>query len=442
MDAMEARVMSKVTRRLLPFLILCYFVAYLDRVNVGFAALPMNKDLALTATMFGWGSGIFFLGYFIFEVPSNIALEKFGARRWIFRIMISWGILSAGMALIGGEVSFYVVRFLLGCAEAGFFPGIILFLTYWFPSAYRARIVGYFMAAIPVSFLIGAPLSTGLLAALNGAWGLAGWKWLFIIEGIPALILAFVVLGYLTDGPAKAHWLADDEREWLAARLEAERRNRESIRRFTLGQALGNPRVLLLSLVYFGYVAANYGMSFWLPQIVKSFGLSLIQTGLVSAIPYLLGTIAMVIWGLRSDRLRERKWHVAIPAFVAALGLALSAITDDPTLKIALICFASLGIFGGLSCFWTLPTAMLTGTAAAGGIALVNSLGNLAGFVGPYAMGYVKDATGNFAYGLFFIAALALISCIVTLALGHNPALEGQAGKGATGGMEAGRGTA
>ncbi|HYB10342.1 MAG TPA: MFS transporter [Alphaproteobacteria bacterium] len=427
MDSVETQVMSKVTKRLLPFLIVCYFIAYLDRVNVSFAALTMNKDLAFTATIFGWGSGIFFIGYFIFEVPSNIALERFGARLWIFRIMLSWGILSAGMALIWDSTSFYVMRFLLGVAEAGFFPGIILFLTYWFPAAYRARIVGYFMAAIPVSSIIGAPLSSFILG-LDGVLGLKGWQWLFILEAIPAVLMSFAVLAYLTDGPTKAHWLSAEEREWLSARLNDERQSRESIVKFTLSQALAHPRVLFLSLVYFGIVATNYGLSFWLPQIIKGFGgLTNLQTGFITAVPYVAGAIAMVFWGLRSDREQERKWHVAIPIAVSATGLALSAMTDDPVLKMSALTLAGLGIFGVLPCFWTLPTALLTGTAAAGGIALINSVGNIAGFVGPFAMGKIKDMTGAFTFGLLFIAALAVISFVIVLALGHNPALEGHA---------------
>jgi MFS transporter, ACS family, tartrate transporter len=420
---MERRVIQKVSRRLLPFLIICYFVAYLDRVNVGFAGLTMNKDLGFTATVFGWGAGIFFLGYFIFEVPSNLALERFGARIWISRIMVTWGLLSACMAFIWSESSFLILRFLLGVAEAGFFPGIILFLTYWFPSAYRARIVGYFMVAIPVSTVIGAPLS-GLILGLNGVLGLKGWQWLFIIEGVPAVLLSVVVLLYLTDGPQQADWLHPQERSWLAGRLDAERRNRQAIADFTVVQALTNPRVLLLGLVYFGVVAANYGMSFWLPQIVKGFGLTNLETGFVTAIPYFIGAIAMVVWALRSDHAHERKWHTAIPALLAAVGLASSTAAGSPTLEMAALSLAAVGIFAVLPCFWTLPTALLSGSAAAGGIALINSIGNLAGFVGPYAIGFIKDQTQSFAPGLIFIAVLAFISFVVVLLLGHDHTLE------------------
>lgn len=420
---LEARVITKVKRRLVPFLMLCYFVAYLDRVNVGFAGITMNKDLAFSATVFGWGAGIFFLGYFLFEVPSNIALERFGARTWIARIMITWGVLSAAMALVWNEASFLILRFLLGVAEAGFFPGIILFLTYWFPAAYRARFIGYFMAAIPISSVIGSPVS-GLVLGMNGLWGLKGWQWLFILEGAPAVLLSIAVFLYLTDGPKLAQWLTAEERDWLIERLASERRQREAIVQLSLWQALAHPRVVVLSLVYFGIVAANYGFSFWLPQIVKAFGVTNLQTGFITALPYIFGTIAMVLWGLRSDRTGERKWHAAIPALVAAAGLAASAATGNPVLEMVALCVAAIGIFAALPCFWTLPTAFLSGTAAAGGIAFINSIGNLAGFVGPYGVGYIKDATGSFSDGLLFIAAMPLVAFALILALGHNAALE------------------
>jgi MFS family permease len=292
---MEARVISKVSRRIVPFVALCYFVCYLDRVNVGFAALQMNSDLGFTATIFGWGAGIFFFGYFFFEVPSNLALERFGARLWIARIMVTWGLLSAAMALIWNEWSFLVVRFLLGAAEAGFFPGIILFLTYWFPAEYRARMVGRFMAAIPISTVIGAPVS-GLILGMDGIWGLRGWQWLFICEGLTTVLLGLVVMFYLTDGPDKAIWLKADERGWLIDRLRRERMIREAHGKHTLWEALAHPRVLVLSVVYFGTAAASYALGFWLPTIVKDFGFSNLQTGLITAIPYLVGAVAVFLW--------------------------------------------------------------------------------------------------------------------------------------------------
>ncbi len=422
-NEIETRTMAKVMRRLVPFLILCYFVAYLDRVNVGFAALTMVPDLHLSKTAFGFGAGIFFLAYFVFEVPSNLALDRFGASRWIARIMVTWGILSGAMALVSGETSFYVVRTLLGAAEAGFFPGIIFYLTLWFPGVYRARIIAYFMAAIPLSSVIGAPVS-GLILYADGALGLRGWQWLFIIEAVPAILLGFVCWFYLTDHPAHAVWLAPEERQWLVERMAAERRVREQARRYGVMEALVNPRVLAIALIYFGAVAVNYGLSFWLPQIVKAFGLNNAQTGFVTAIPYVIGTIGMVYWGRRSDRLGERKGHMAIALIAAAGGIAVSAVLGDPVAKMIALSVAGFGIFSCLPIFWTFPTAFLSGTAAASGIAVINSIGNLSGFAGPYVMGALRDYTGSFASGLFVIAGAAVVALIIVLLLPHDRALE------------------
>jgi MFS transporter, ACS family, tartrate transporter len=416
MEPLEQRTIAKVSARLVPFLIVCYFVAYLDRVNVSFAALTMNKDLGLSASAFGFGAGIFFLAYFLFEVPSNLFLERVGARKWIARIMFSWGLLSGGMAFIVGETSFYVVRVLLGIAEAGFFPGIIFYLTLWFPAVYRARIVGYFMAAIPLSTVIGAPVS-GLLLALDGFLGLKGWQWLFVLEAAPALILSVVVFFYLTDRPADATWLEPDERAWLVGRLEDERLQRETVRRYSVREALLNPKVLALSLVYFGAVATNYGLSFFLPQIVKAFGISNVQAGVVAALPYVVGLVSIVFWGRRSDRKMERRFHLAFPLFVASAGIAISTALDDPTMKMVALSVAGFGIFGCLPVFWTFPAAFLSGAAAAGGIALINSIGNLAGFAGPYAMGTIKDMTGSYTGGLLSLSAVGLIAMAIVLAL-------------------------
>jgi D-galactonate transporter len=423
MDPIEKRTIAKVSRRLVPFLMLCYFVAYLDRVNVGFAALTMNKALGISATAYGFGAGIFFFSYFIFEVPSNLALERFGARVWIARIMLSWGILSGAMALVTGEYSFYLVRVLLGAAEAGFFPGIIFYLTLWFPGTYRARIIGWFMAAIPLSSVLGFPVS-GIILNLDGGWGLAGWQWLFIIEAAPALILAGVVFFYLTDRPADARWLEPDERAWLARRLSAEAQQKEDVHGLNVRQALTNPKVLALSLVYFGAVATNYGIAFWLPQIVKGFGLTNVQTGFVSAIPYIVGTVGMVLWSRRSDEKLERKLHAAVPFLIAAVGIAGSTLVDNPVLKMAALSFGAFGVFAVLPVFWTFPTAFLSGAAAAAGIAVINSVGNLAGFFGPFIMGWLKDFTGNFASGLWAIAACALMGMVIVLLLRHDTTLE------------------
>ncbi len=428
-DVLEARTIAKISSRFLPLLIVSYFVAYLDRVNVSFAALTMSADLGLTATAYGFGAGIFFLAYFLFEVPSNLLLVRYGARTWIARIMFSWGLLSGAMAFVGGETGFYVVRVLLGIAEAGFFPGIIFFLTLWFPASYRARIIGYFMAAVPVSSVIGAPVS-GLLLGMDGMLGLKGWQWLFIIEAAPALLLSVVVFFYLTDRPAVATWLQDDERAWLMTRLDQEQKQRETQHNYSLVQALLNPKVLALSMVYFGVVATNYGLTFFLPQIVQGFGISNLAEmsnlaiGMVSALPYLVGTVSIVLWGRRSDRRLERRFHLAFPLFVAAAGIAASTALDDPVLKMTAFCIAGFGVFGAMPVFWTLPTAFLSGAAAAGGIAMINSIGNLAGFAGPYALGWIKDATGSYAGGLLALAAVSLIAMVIVLGFGHDRSLE------------------
>ena len=416
--------MHKVSWRLIPFMVLLYFVAFLDRVNVGFAALTMNKDLGLTATVFGNGAGIFFIGYFIFEVPSNIALEKFGARMWIARIMITWGIISGLMALTKGPISFYTLRFLLGIAEAGFFPGMILYLTYWFPSAYRAKIVGCFLLAIPISSIIGAPISTALLG--TSILGLKGWQSLFILEALPALVLGFVVLFFMTDKPEKAHWLTPAERDWLSRVLQAERKTRESVHHYTLGQALMNPRVVLFGLMYFGIVIGLYGFSFWLPQIIKGFGgLSNWQVGLITMIPSAFAAAAMYLWGRHSDKTGERVWHVFLPAIIGGTSLAISGfLTGTPALALVALTIGAMGIYAALPTFWTLPTAMLSGTAAAGGIALINSIGNLGGYFGPSFMGYLKDWTKSHTYGLIGLGACMAMSGFLALAMGHNRELE------------------
>ncbi len=432
MSEVEKRTMSKVMFRLVPFLIICYFIAYLDRVNVGFAKLTMNKALGLSETMFGFGSGIFFIAYFFFEVPSNLFLEKFGARRWIARIMVTWGILSGSMALIpymanatglSPEYTFYGVRVLLGMAEAGFFPGIIFFLTLWFPGIYRARIIGLFMAAIPMSSVIGGPIS-GYLLGMDGIGGLAGWQWLYLIEAAPALILSIAVLNYLTDKPSDATWLQADERGWLVATMANERAHREAKHDFTVLKTLANPRVLALAFVYFGAVASNYGVGFFLPTIVKAFGLSNAQTGWVVAIPYAVGAAGMVWWSKRSDERLERRNHAAIALLIAAVGLIAATLTEDPVMKMVAFSFSAFGVFAVLPVFWALPTAFLSGPAAAAGIAAINSIGNLSGFAGPFAMGAIKDATGSFNAGLLLIALFALLAMVVVLALGHDNSLE------------------
>ena len=419
----ERETMKRVARRVLPLLMVCYFVAYLDRVNVGFAALTMNKALGLSPAAFGFGSGVFFLGFFIFEVPSNILLSKLGARVWIARIMVSWGVVSALTTCVAGPLSFYAVRFALGVAEAGFFPGVILYLTWWFPSRYRSRIVGVFMAAVPLSNVAGS-LVSGTLLSLDGRLGLAGWQWLFVLEALPAVVLGVVVHLCLTDRPGDAAWLLPAQRHWLTQRLEAERRQRDAIRSYSLRQALTDTRVLFLSLAYFGGTFAGYGITLFQPQIVHRVAGSLGMTGLINAVPYVFAAAAMVFWGRQSDRTGERPRHAAAAYLVAATGLIATGLVMDPVLTMAMLVVAAMGQTSSYPVFWALPTAMLSGTAAAGGIALINALGNLGGFFGPSLFGIIKGITGGDTFSLIAMAAGPIMSAAIVLALGHSAALK------------------
>jgi D-galactonate transporter len=431
-SALELRTMTRIAWRFIPFLIACYFVSYLDRVNVSFAKLTMDADIGLSDTMFGFGAGVFFLAYFLFEVPSNLALDRFGARRWIARIMFSWGIISGAMAFIpqiatatglSGEHTFYALRILLGFAEAGFFPGIIFFLTLWFPSSYRGRMIGYFMAAVPLSSALGSPVSAALLG-LDGAVGFKGWQWLFIAEAAPSLILAVATFFYLTDRPADAEWLDGEQRNWLIARLAGEEKIRSKVSPASVWRSLYDPRVLAASLIYFGVVACLYGVGFWLPTIVKGFGVSIAMTGWITAIPYAIGFLGMIVWGMSSDARQERLRHLSIALAFAAIGVGASAVLGDPLLKMIALTLGAVGVFAALPIFWTLPTAILSGATAASGIAVINSIGNLSGYFGPFAVGWIKDATGSFAWGLAAIAACAAVALIIALVLGHDHALE------------------
>jgi MFS transporter, ACS family, tartrate transporter len=410
---------TKVNWRLIPFLILLWIIAWIDRVNIGFAKLQMLDDLKFSEAAYGFGAGIFFLGYFLFEVPSNLAVAKFGAGRWIMRIMLSWGIIAAAMAFVSGEKSFYVVRFVLGIAEAGFFPGILFYLTLWFPNAYRGSIMGWFMAAIPISTIVGAPLS-GLILGLDGMFGLHGWQWLYILEGLPAVILALLVPFVLTDTPERATWLAADARAWLIARLAQERREREAVERLSVAKALLDPRVLALSLVYFGAIACTFGLGFWLPQIIKGMGLTNTQTGFATAIPYLFGMTGMVTLGRRSDRVGERRFHCAFGLVVGAVGLIGSTLAGGPIATMIAFSVAAFGFLGSQPVFWAIPSSLLTGAAAAGGLALINAVGGLAGFVGPFAVGAIKDATGSYSWGMVAIAGCALVAAVIVVAFGQN----------------------
>jgi len=421
--ALERETMKRVTWRLLPLLMICYFAAYLDRVNVGFASLTMNQALGFTNAVFAFGSGIFFVGYFLFEIPSNLLLEKVGARLWIARILITWGLISGLTAFVWSAWSFYGVRFLLGLAEAGFYPGIILYLTWWFPSHYRSRIIGIFMTAIPISVVTGS-LVSGQILGFAGWLGLQSWQWLFILEAAPTVVLGFVVMFYLTDRPEQAHWLEPHQREWLSARLDAERAQREAIRHYKLGETLRNSRVWLLTAVYFGQNMTGYGLAFFLPQIVKKFGNSMGVTGVISALPFAFAAVAMVLWGRHSDRTGERNKHAAFACFVNFAGLAACLVLDQPLWMMVALILSQMGQSSIAPTFWTLPTAMLSGTAAAGGIAMINAVGNLGGFLGPYLMGVIQERTGNFALGLLAISMGALVATVILLALGHDRRLE------------------
>jgi MFS transporter, ACS family, tartrate transporter len=415
---LERRTMRRVTCRIMPFIMLCYFVAYLDRVNVGFAALQMNQALGLNAAAYGFGAGLFFLGYCACEVPSNLLLFKFGARRWIARIMFTWGLCAAAMAFIGGETSFYVVRTLLGMAEAGFHPGVLFFFTLWFPEAYRARVLGLFFAAIPVSGIIGAPVS-GLLLSLDGYAGLQGWQWLYLLEALPALVLAPVVAIYLQDAPAQARWLPADGRDWLVARMASEKRQLESKRIYSVLQALTSPAVLFLAAIYFTNVCLNNAIALFLPQIVKGFGLSNAQTGLVAAIPSAAALVAVIWIGKRSDKWHERYGHAAFANLVGGGALLASALLQDPTARVAALAMALAGTLSFAAVFWAIPGAFLTGIGAAGGIAAISALGIIGGFAAPWLVGYLKDATGDFRWGLGTVGCVAILAAAALYAAGR-----------------------
>jgi MFS transporter, ACS family, tartrate transporter len=423
MDELEARTMRKVLRHLIPLAIVCYFVNYLDRVNLSFAALEMNKDLGFTATVYGFGAGVFFIAYFLLETPSNLILVRVGARRWIARIMFTWGLLSGAMAFVQGETSFYIIRFLLGAAEAGFFPGMLFYLSLFFPAAYRGRMVSTFMVATAFSAVFGAPVSS-LILYMNGFGGLKGWQWVFIAEAVPALIMSIIILVFLKDSPSEASWLDDDERAWLVARQAAERRQREAVHNLSVLQVLHNPRVVALGLSGFGIAYSTYGIVYFLPQIVKAFGLTNMQTGLVSAIPFLVAAVGMIWYGRRSDRSMERRSHCAIAFLTCALGLVATALLPSPTLRLIALCVAAFGAWSTLPVFWSMPTAFLSGAAAAAGVAYINSIANIAGFIGPFVMGWIKDATGSFDGGLLVIACVCIAAAIAVLCISHDAELE------------------
>jgi ACS family tartrate transporter-like MFS transporter len=407
--------LARVRRRLVPFLFLLYLVSYLDRVNVGFAALQMNAALGFSAATYGFGAGVFFVSYVLFEIPSNLLLDRIGVRIWIARIMISWGIVSAATMFVRGASSFFALRFLLGAAEAGFFPGIVLYLTRWFPAEERARAVAWFMTATALAGVIGGPVS-GALLEINGFLGLAGWQWLFALEGIPAIGLGIAVLAWLPDRPRDARWLTAAESEAIERAIAAEHADVASSAHHALGPALRSGCVWLLALLYFTIVLSFYGISLWLPQIIRSFSYAGdFGIGVLAAVPYVAAAIGMVLVASRSDRADERGGYVAVMALVGAAGFIGAAVTSNAVLSLAALSLAAAGIWSTLGPFWAMPPRFLVGTAAAGGIAFINSVGNIGGFVGPYALGFVRERTGSFRSGLIVLASSLLVAAALAL---------------------------
>ena len=418
---LEQSTMRKVYLRLLPFAVLSYILAYIDRINVSFAGLTMRGDLEMSAGTFGFAVGMFYWGYFIFEVPSNVILEKVGARVWIARIMITWGILAGLTAMVTGSTSFAIVRFLLGVAEAGFFPGIILYFTYWFPSHHHARIVSGFLIGLPVAVAVGAPISTALLG-LDGLFGLRGWQVMYIAEAIPTLVIGVITFFLLTDRPEQAKFLTAEERNWLVTRIASERRATEAVRTFTLWQALYNPKVLLLALNYLGIVTASLGMLIFIPQIIKSLGgYSNMTVGWLTMIPYICGAVAMLAWGRISDRMNERRWNLFIACVFSTVGLGIAGMTMGTWWALVGMSIAAMGFYGSKGPFFAMPPMFLSGAGLAAGIAWVNSIGNLGGFFGPWYVGVMKDLTGSYAGGLYGLALLGLVAAIVCALFLHIP---------------------
>ena len=413
-STVERSAIRKIYWRLLPIAILMYLLAYIDRINVGFAALTMRGDLHMTATEFGFASGIFFWGYFIFEVPSNVIMEKVGARLWIARIMISWGILATATAFVAGTTSFAVLRFLLGLAEAGFLPGLILYFTYWLPSYHHARVVSGFLVGLPIAVAIGSPISTALLS-LDGWLGLKGWQHMYLFEGLPTVVVGVLVLFILTDRPAQATFLTQPEKDWLSRTLDAERIAKEAKGRMTLWQAMINPKVLLLALNYLGIVTASLGMLIFIPQIVKSLGVTDNMTvGWLTMIPYVVSAFAELAWGQISDRMNERRWNLFTGCMFSAVGLVIAGLTMGTWWAMVGMTIAACGFYGSKGPFWAMPGMFLTGPAAAAAIAWINSIGNLGGFFGPWYVGFMKDATGSYTGGLYGLALFGFIAAGIT----------------------------
>ena len=418
----ESRVSRKLMWHIIPFVMLLYFVSFLDRVNVGFAAMTMNKEIGLTPAAFGLGGGLFFVGYFLFEVPSNLILHKVGARIWIARVMITWGLVSAASAWTAGPTSFYSLRFLLGVAEAGFFPGIILYLSLWFPVKQRAAATAWFMAAAPLSTALGSPIS-GAIMQLPSVFGFSDWQLLYVIEAIPAIVLGFVVLRRLVDTPAQASWLNAQERDWLLAQMQAEAGQRAAHSDHVVGvwKALREPRVLVLALIYFGTSAGLYTLGLWAPLMIRRFGFDALHTGFINAIPSVAAIIGMILWARHSDRREERTWHVVIPCALACIGFIFAGRADTALMIVLALVIVNVGISAAKPPLWAMPSMFLSGAGAAAGIAAINSIGNLGGFFGPAVIGWLKQSTGGYAAGLYVVAALLAVSAIMTLILSRRP---------------------
>ncbi|MFF7709183.1 MFS transporter [Pseudomonas sp. NPDC007930] len=416
-DVEGEQVLRRVMRRLLPFIFLCYVVSYLDRTNIGFAALGMNQSLGLTATLFGWAAGLFFLGYFVFEIPSNLLMQRFGARIWIARIMISWGLISMATAFVTGPVSFSIARFLLGVAEAGFTPGVYLYFTYWFPGTWRAKATAAFLLGIPTASIFGSPLS-GWLLTLHGVAGLESWQLLLVMEALPAVLLGIACLFVLVDTPSQARWLSAREKHWLSAQLAQEQRSIAASHGNTLRGALTNPKVFVLAAINFCCIVGSVGIGIWMPQIIKSLGMASGTVGLIAALPYLLGAVVMTLWARLANRSARRMPYVVSALAFAACTLVAAGLIDQPLLKITCLSLTVASILAFQATFWALPSSFLTGRAAAGGLALIVSIGNLGGFAGPFTIGLIKDATQSFSGPFYAVAGILLLGTCLMLVLG------------------------
>lgn len=418
--SLEDKTVRKVMWRIVPYVFLLYIVAIIDRVNIGYAALDMNREIGITAEVFGFVSGIFFIGYFLFEIPSNVFLSRFGARKWIARIMVTWGILVILEGFVQTGTQLAIVRFLLGIAEAGFTPGVLLYLTFWFRAKDQARAVAYFMSGMAAANIIGAPFSTWIME--NVTWfELSGWRWIFIIQGIPAIILGVITFFYLTDRPKDARWLKDDERTWLIDALKKDDLEKQVAKNQRFTDVLKNFEVWRLAAIYFTWVVGLYGIGLWLPTIVREFSSELTNTniGMIAVIPYLFGGICMILWGAHSDKRGERKWHTALPLFLGGISLVCLGFVESPILSVFLLTLTTIGLYSFMGPFWSVASMSLSASAAVVGIAIINSVGNLGGFLGPYIVGYLKDFTGSMESGLYFLGGVLILGTIVITSINH-----------------------